>query len=100
MQKPDRINSPYCLHRKSDGTYLVLNRQYTPVGNPSRQFVDYEQIDGIRLTITEDDAERLSWDGNRDVRRIYLFNDGCPPWAGKAHREAYKRRLAIIEESL
>ncbi len=35
---------PYCLRKLSDGRWLLLNRQYKPVGFTSNEHVDYEAL--------------------------------------------------------
>lgn len=97
MENSQRINLPYCIQRQTSGKYVLLNRNYKPVGNATREWVDYETLDGLDLRLTEADAQQISWSGNNNIRHVYLFNDGCAPWAGKRHRVEYVRRLAVLE---
>jgi hypothetical protein len=96
MENDDRVNLPYCLYRQNCGRYLLLNRNYKPIGNPTKEWVDYEPLEGLDLRLSREDAERISWDVRPGTKFIFLFNDGCPPWRGRRNRENYLRRLAIV----
>jgi hypothetical protein len=83
-----RIEMPYCLQKQAGGWWIVLNRNYKPIGSKQREWVDYtnfERSHGVDAGTLKTDAEI-----------IYLFNDGCPPWEGAAHAKAYLQRCREV----
>ena len=48
----------------------------------------------MRLTVST--AKKLSWNGDPNVERVYLYADGCVPTAGPAKMSAYLARLAVL----
>lgn len=89
---------PYCIERMADGTWVVLNRQYKPVGFNTSDFIRYEsfpvsaKLKGIGPGI----LKKLSYDGDGTGQKIYLYNDGCVPTHSKANMDAYLKRLEIL----
>ena len=91
-----RIFLPYCLERLADGSYIVLNRLYKPLGAAAAQWVEYETAPGrfkFKRTLSERQIVALSHDGNAAPERIYLYNDGSIPTASAAAWAAYSARL-------
>ncbi|MCF8156418.1 MAG: hypothetical protein K9K35_10470 [Rhodoferax sp.] len=87
---------PYCLERLQDGSYLLLNRQYKPLGVMSKEWVDYEtQPSRMRFkrALSAKQIAALSWCASTDPARIYLYNDGCVPTATDSAWSAYSARL-------
>lgn len=89
---------PYCLLRQDDGSYVVTNRRYKPVGMVTTAHVDYMahpvRVKFKRLTAAT--ARKLDYAGRDDLERIYLYNDGCLPTDSQAHWQAYSARLQIL----
>jgi len=89
---------PYCLKRQEDGTYVVLNREYKPLGFVTNDHVKYGDfpiaVKISRLTATV--ARRLSYGGSTALDEIFLYNDGCIPTASADHMQAYLQRLAVL----
>ncbi|KDN94605.1 hypothetical protein [Hydrogenovibrio marinus] len=86
---------PYCIKQQEDGSYVVLNRDYKPIGFNTRQQVNYEdypvsfKIPGLSKVV----ARKLSWEGKDDKTIIYLYNDGTNPKISPENMEAYLERL-------
>src|SRR5262245_55427173 len=100
ITNPLRICLPYCLQELKNGRFILLNREYKPVGSPSNEWSCYEEHP-IQLQIaalTPDIAAWISVTGDPDCSRIYLFNDGSAPWLGHKELLAYERRLARLLE--
>lgn len=92
------VHLPYCLQRLSDGSYVVLNREYKPIGYRTRDHIRYEDLP-IRAKIqgiTPQVAAKLSWSGSEDLDRIMLYNDGCVPTAKSEHMKRYLERIEIL----
>lgn len=89
---------PYCLDRQEDGRYVVLNRNYKPLGFMVGEWVEYSDFPvGVRLKgLGPKTAAKLSWEGKEELGRIYLYNDGCIPTHGPGHMQAYLQRLAVL----
>ena len=89
----------YCLDRQPDGSYLALNRRYNPIGFTTTNKVDYE-ANAVRFkfkrALSAAQVAALSFAGESDPQRIYLYNDGCIPTDSAAHWAAYSARLARL----
>jgi hypothetical protein len=96
-KNPLRIDLPYCLERIESGRFILLNRDYKPIGSSANAF----PVRPIALEIaglTPKTAASISVTGDPDCGPIYLFNDGSAPWLGHSELLAYERRLARLLE--
>jgi hypothetical protein len=98
VQNVRAIYFPYCLEKKEDGTWLLLNRNYKPVGFNTSGFINYDdypvsmKIKGLtKLTLA-----KLSYNGKVEGSKVYLYNDGCVPTSSKKAMTEYLQRLEII----
>jgi len=89
---------PYCLKKMEDGTYIILNRKYKPIGFNSQEHVIYEdypihhKIKGInRKTATS-----LSWNNSDNTDTIFLYNDGCVPTHSTENMSNYLNKLKAL----
>lgn len=92
---------PYCLQRKEDGRYAVLNRDYKPVGNVAQNFEKFPDPDDYPFLVNlkglnKAKAAKLSYEGNADTDCIYLYNDGCNPTSSKDNMKSYLEKLEIL----
>lgn len=88
---------PYCVQRLKDGRYIVLNRDYKPLGIQSREWVEYAtDPSASKIKITPAAARKISWEASDSIDAIFLYNDGCVPTDGAAHMTAYCKRLAVL----
>lgn len=89
---------PYCLDKQPDGKYAVLNREYKPVGFKTREYIKYEEypvcveLKGIGPAT----AAKISFKGDDNTDRIYLYNDGCVPTASAENMKAYLKRIDLL----
>lgn len=89
---------PYCIQQIEENKYVVLNREYKPLGFKTNKIVKYEdypivvEIKGLTKSI----ISKISHNGNEDVGNIYLYDDGCVPTASQKNMEKYLERLAIL----
>ena len=90
---------PYCLKRQEDGGYLILGRDYNPVGValPSRAAVD-DALHQVLFSepLPTDLVQRLSVDGSADADTIYLYRDGSVPTTGAETWATYSERLELL----
>lgn len=88
---------PYCLKRRPDGNYVVLNRNYKPVGMVTTDWVKYENHPAIKgRHITAALAAKLSYKESPDLDHIYLYNDGCIPTKSAKAMDSYLLRLRLL----
>jgi hypothetical protein len=93
----------YCLQKCRDGRWLVLGRNYKPLGSGltfSDPRVDYDDCPGVRLWLRASDLPAL--DGGAQPYhpggdRVWLFHDGTHPARSLANRAAYEARVAALE---
>lgn len=88
----------YCLDRQEDGSYVLLNRNYKPLGFMTDEYVQYEEHPvGVKLKgLGPKSAAKISYSGDESLERIYLYNDGCIPTHSPANMKAYLSRLGIV----
>ncbi len=91
---------PYCLEQQADGRYAILNRAYKPVGFLTSGYIKYDDYP-VLVTIeglTEAKVTKISFDGNSDCKKIYLYDDGCNPNQGKEHMKSYLQKLELLSK--
>lgn len=87
---------PYCLDLHSDGTWLILNRWYVPLGEAKREWVDYKTHPSrVRMQLSAATRKLLAV-GKPDPRRIYLYDDASTPTRSKPKMSAYLAKLEIL----
>lgn len=82
--------------RQEDGSYVICNRRYKPVGITRTDFVGYDEYPvkvRFKRKLSAAQIRFLDWKGREDADRIYLYNDGCIPTDGDANWAAYSKRL-------
>jgi hypothetical protein len=92
------IHMPYCLKRQSDGCYVVLNRNYKPLGFTTDTWVKYEEYPvAVKFKkLTARIAAKLSIDRDDNLDTIYLYGDDSIPTRTAADMRAYLTRLGIL----
>lgn len=92
------IYLPYCLKKQEDGKYVVLNREYKPLGFNSYEQFDYSNypIASNLKGITEKKAIELSWNDSPDKENIFLYNDGTNPIKSKSNMTEYLKKLESL----
>lgn len=98
VDDPRAIFLPYCIQRQPDGRYVVLNRNYKPLGFRTADFLEYEQYPiAVKFKgLTPKKAASLSARGSENLEAITLYNDSCIPTASAANMKAYLSRLEIL----
>lgn len=93
------IYLPYCLRQRTDKLWVILNRNYKPVGTMNDDWADYDALpaDMCIKNVTEAQASKISYSGQPDNNfSIYLYNDGCVPTDSKTNMDAYLSRVAAL----
>lgn len=92
-----QIHMPYCLKRNVDGTYVVLNREYKPLGFDTKDYISYEDYPiAIKYKISKVTAKKLAYNHEESNHTIYLYNDGCIPEHSAKNMKAYIDKLTIL----
>jgi hypothetical protein len=93
---------PYCLQRIEDGSWIVLNRNYKPIGATSRDRIDYMaapgrlMIDGRTLEPLARRMHNVERDGAGKPVRMWLYDDGNQPSKDKSTLDEYLYRLGFV----
>ncbi len=89
---------PYCIQKQEDGSWVLLNRNYKPVGFNTSDFIKYEdypvamKIKGIGPSI----LKKLSYKDEESSDMVYLYNDGSVPTSSASAMSAYLKKLEIL----
>lgn len=89
---------PYCVQEVKPGWYVVLNRDYKPLGAPLDYRADYEQFMVKIPALTPAKAKQLSFKNSSDRAMIMLYNDGLIPTDSAENAVAYFKRLDILSK--
>lgn len=87
---------PYCLKRIEDGRYVILNRQYSPVGTVLSDAIKYGDFAISWPGMSSALAGRLSWRGISCTEQIWLYGDETDPTRSQENLEAYVSRLWML----
>jgi hypothetical protein len=93
---------PYCLQKTSDGRWLVLNRNYKPLGVTSKEWVDYDghpdrlMLHSRTVAAIAKAAVRVIADRPSDPGIIYLYDEATMPTESAANWGAYAKRLSLL----
>ena len=88
---------PYSCHSVDDGTHIIVNRSYKPVGQVSKEWANYAEFPNLHAHFANDLRSNFTAQGSSDG---YLFNDGCPPWHSRVDATAYLDRLRVLNQVL
>jgi hypothetical protein len=93
-----RIAFPYRIQRQKDGSYIVLNREYKPIGFLTHECLDYGRYPiGIRFKeLKEETIRKISIDGDPREGAIYLYDDGTVPIRNRKNMRDYLERLSVL----
>ena len=90
---------PYCIEKQSDGTWVLLNRNYKPVGFNTDDFINYDDYPvSIKITgIGPAKLKKISYKSTEPIGdRVYLYNDGCVPTSSPEAMASYLKKLEIL----
>ncbi|MCX7067482.1 MAG: hypothetical protein NTW85_07305 [Methylococcales bacterium] len=90
---------PYCIEKQEDGSWLILNRNYKPVGfNTSEHIIYSDYPVSVKLKgLGKETLKKLSWNDKEELgNRIYLYNDGCIPTSSPQAMSAYLKKIEVL----
>ena len=88
---------PYCLQKQEDGSWVLLNRNYKPVGFNTDDYIKYEDYPvSIKLKgLREKTLQAISHDGEVSDN-IFLYDDGCVPTSSSSSMASYLKKVEIL----
>lgn len=89
---------PYCIEKQKDGSYVVLNREYKPVGFNTTEWIDYDKypVSAFIKGLTPSVMKKISIEDDCDPEHIYLYSDGTNPLLSKANMDSYLKKLSVL----
>lgn len=92
------IYLPYCIEQQEDGSWVVLNRQYKPVGFNTDHYIKYEEfpVNTKFKGLGPAKLGKLSCTGRAEGSRVYLYNEGSNPLLSDSNMKAYLLKLEIL----
>lgn len=90
-----KILLPYCIKEVRPGAYILLNRNYVPVGTQGHEWVCYETYPVLWALpgLTPALAARMSSLKRRNMQMIHFYDDGCIPTVSARFMRAYLKRM-------
>lgn len=92
-----RRDMPYIIHEtKIQGTSIIVNRNYKPLGSNSRaleNWVNYEAHVNGHVQLTDAEIASVVSPGHKRG----LFGDENPPWRGRKEAQGYLVRLEKLQ---
>lgn len=90
---------PYCIRWRRENSFILLNRDYKPLGCTSSKHVDYEtHYSKVKLEYSlKQMADMFSWNGRiSDEGNFWLYHDGTVPTDSKRHMRSYLEKLSRL----
>lgn len=88
-----RFNLPYTVREHSPGKYLLLNREYKPLGFMAK-------TSGSGAQYANYDEHTLSGEPGLFDSDIYFYSDGSAPWENAKNWKTYQHRVLKFLEGL
>ena len=88
-----RMYFPYGMEQQPDGSWVLFNRHYKPVGFNTTDHIDYGAYPvGFGKRFAPSMKAKLSWTGEDTGDRVFFYNDGCLPDGLRGEMKAYLGR--------
>ncbi len=88
---------PYCIQHLCGDRYIILNRNYKPLGQTSFEYVDYNKDPSVvRMKITTKQAEKLSYKGKVESDTIWLYDNIYNTFRNPQAFNDYVARLKLL----
>lgn len=90
-----QIYLPYAIVVLNDGSHLVVNRRYKPLGISASDWIDYDthptrrKIKGLTDAKAQKLGLKISRAGGNTDTIYYLYNDGTNPEESAANKKLY-----------
>lgn len=90
---------PYCVHIVTGNSYILLGRDYKPVGMVQKKdHINYAEFPQVHLRITDQQLRQKVTVYREDGAEGYLY-DGSP-WTSRAHAKSYLNNLKKLRNWL
>ena len=89
---------PYCIEKQEDGSWVLLNRNYKPVGFNTNDQIEYEEHPvSMKLKgMGSATLKKLSYKDEEPGDRVFLYDDGCVPTSNAQAMSSYLKKLEIL----
>ena len=88
---------PYCIKHLGNKQYIILNRNYKPLGTTNPEWTNYATHPSVvKMNITAKQAAQLSWNNSPDTENIYLFQNAAATLASSVKMSEYITRLGKL----
>jgi len=84
-----RRDFPYALKLVADNTYILVNREYEPVGWATGDWVKYDEVSSKHVTLTAEELRSVL----PEDRKSGLYGDSTTPWRKRRDAILYLGRL-------
>ena len=92
-----RMYFPYGMEKQPDGSWVLFNRHYKPVGFNTPDHIDYGAYPvSFDSRLVPSTKAKLSWTGEDTGDRVFFYNDGCYPTASGANMKAYLGKMRLL----
>lgn len=88
---------PYCVSAIGAGTQILVNRDYKPLGQKTKDWAKYEEFEHLHCHLSDEHLKAVS---PRPQSLGFLYNDGCTPWGSRKNAEVYLERLHLLQSAL
>jgi hypothetical protein len=90
---------PYCVHVVAGNAYVLLGRDYKPVGMVQKKdHVDYADFPQTHLYVTKQQLRQQVTVYREDSAEGYLYD--ASPWASRKHAQSYLNHLKKLRNWL
>lgn len=88
---------PYCIKHLGNKQYIILNRNYKPLGTTNPEWTNYATHPSVvKMNITAKQAAQLSWNNSPDTENIYLYENASATLANSTKFSEYMTRLGRL----
>lgn len=89
------VHLPYCLARQKNGTYVILNRNYKPIGFKTNEHLNYSDypVEVKFKRFTSATAKILSWNKSPDIDSVLLYDGNRDIANSSEYMQDYLKRL-------
>jgi hypothetical protein len=92
-----RRDMPYVIHDTGlAGTQILVNRDYKPLGNSSRDWVNYDAYPNLHIRLTASQIKAVV----KPPHERGIFGDASTPWRGRTEALLYLERLELLTSYL
>ncbi len=91
---------PYCIELKPNGSVVVLNREFKPLGFKTKKVFEYEDYPILTWLrdFTPEKMAQIVFCKGEGSKRLYLYDDTFVPTDSSRHMSNYLERLSVLAD--